>query len=332
MRFIQDLSPETICLLERIYRQSRHHQVRQRAHCIVLSFQGFTLAQLMSIFGVSRKTLHNWLRAWETEKFVGLYDQPGRGRKPTFTVKQKEQIQDWVKQDPKNLKQVLAKVKKAWGISVSKDTIKRVLKALNMSWHRMRRVVNGQPSAQDYQQKQQHLEQLKRLDEQGEIDLRYFDETGFCLTPYVPYAWQDKGTTTCLNSAQSKRLNILGLMNRSNDLSPYLFEGRVTSEVVIACLDHFSQTLAKRTVVVMERASIHTSHAMSQKLAEWQEKQLEIFWLPTYSPHLNLIEILWRFMKYEWMEVEAYEDWTSLVKYVEKVLVNFGSKYVINFA
>jgi hypothetical protein len=37
-------------------------------------------------------------------------------------------------------------------------------------------------------------------------------------------------------------------------------------------------------------------------------------------------------MKYEWMEVEAYEDWTSLVKYVEKVLVNFGSKYVINFA
>lgn len=96
----------------------------------------------------------------------------------------------------------------------------------------------GQPSAQEYEHKQQRLDELKRMDEQGEIDLRYFDETGFCLTPYVPYAWQDKGTTTGLNTAQSKRLNVLGLLNRSNDLSPYLFEGRVTSEVVIACLDH----------------------------------------------------------------------------------------------
>lgn len=142
MRFIQNLSPETINLLERIYRH-RHHQVRQRAHCIVLSSQGFTLAQLISIFGVSRKTVYNWLSAWGSEKFVGLYDKPGRGRKPTFTANQKEQIRDWVKQDPKNLKQVLAKVKKAWGISVSKDTIKRVLKALQMSWHRMRRVAPG---------------------------------------------------------------------------------------------------------------------------------------------------------------------------------------------
>lgn len=288
MRFIQNLSPETVRLLKRIYRQSRHHQVRQRAHCMVLSFQGFTLAQLMSIFGVSRKTLHNWLSAWETEQFVGLYDQPGRGRKPTFTAQQKEQIRDWVKPDPKNLKQVLAKVKKIWGISVSKDTIKRVLKALRMSWHRMRRVVNGQPSAQDYQQKQHRLEVLKRLDEQGEIDLRYFDETGFCLTPYVPYAWQEKGTTTGLNTAQSKRLNVLGLMNRNNDLSPYLFEGRVTSEIVIACLDRFSETLVKPTVVVTPQASIHTSNAIAQKLPQWQQKQLEIFWLQAISPHLNL--------------------------------------------
>ncbi len=52
----------------------------------------------------------------------------------------------------------------------------------------------------------------------------------------------------------------------------------------------------------MDQASIHTSHAILV-LAEWQEKQLEIFWLPTYSPHLNLIEILWRFMKYEWMKL-----------------------------
>jgi hypothetical protein len=36
MRFIQNLSVESISLLERIHRDSQHHQVRQRAKCILL--------------------------------------------------------------------------------------------------------------------------------------------------------------------------------------------------------------------------------------------------------------------------------------------------------
>nr|MDJ0745045.1 IS630 family transposase [Xenococcaceae cyanobacterium MO_167.B27]MDJ0746701.1 IS630 family transposase [Xenococcaceae cyanobacterium MO_167.B27]MDJ0747317.1 IS630 family transposase [Xenococcaceae cyanobacterium MO_167.B27] len=43
-------------------------------------------------------------------------------------------------------------------------------------------------------------------------------------------------------------------------------------------------------------------------------------------------EILWRFMKYEWIETSAYSSWKNLVEYVEKVLKNFGTKYTINFA
>ena len=64
---------------------------------------------------------------------------------------------------------------------------------------------------------------------------------------------------------------------------------------------------------------------------EWSQKNLEIFWLPTYSPKLNLIEILWKFMKYEWIEVEAYSSWESLVEYVTNVLNKIGTEYVINF-
>ena len=41
------------------------------------------------------------------------------------------------------------------------------------------------------------------------------------------------------------------------------------------------------------------------------------------------IKILWRFMKYEWIELNADK---TLVSYVEKVLRDFGANYVINFA
>lgn len=86
------------------------------------------------------------------------------------------------------------------------------------------------------------------------------------------------------------------------------------------------------TFIVVDRASIHTSNAIFDQLEEGKERGLTIFELPTYSPELNLIEILWRFIKYEWLEIDAYSSWQSLVSSVEKILKEFGDNYVINFA
>jgi transposase len=331
MRFKREVFPETQRLLQRLYRQSRHHQVRQRAHCILLSSQDYSIAQLMEIFSVSRKTLYNWFNHWEAQGVLGLYDRPGRGRKNTFSSEQVEQIRLWVQQSPRQLKQIVQKVQEAWGITVSTKTIKRVLKAVRMSWHRLRRVVGGQPDATEYKQKQAELEQLKQLEEQGELDLYYLDEVGFCLIPCVPYGWQPIGETMEIESQRSQRLNVLGLMTRTNHLHSYVSTQSITSEVVIACIDAFFPTVNKRTVIIVDQASIHTSGAICDKLEEWQQRNIEIFQLPSYSPQLNLIEILWRFIKYEWIEISAYQSWQSLVQYVEKVLREFGENYVINF-
>lgn len=227
---------------------------------------------------------------------------------------------------------MLTQIKKQWGITVSIDTVKRVLKAVFMSWRRLKRGCCGEPDPIEYAQKQKQLEDLRKLHYTGEIDLRYLDETGFCLIPYVPYAWQEKGKTIELSSCRSQRLNVLGLLNQDNELEAYIFEGKITSEVVICCLDKFCQTIKKKTVVVLDKASFHCSNKIREKIDEWKDKQLELFWLPAYSPELNLIEILWRFMKYEWIEIDAYDSWISLVNYVEKVLREFGNEYVINFA
>ncbi|WNZ44072.1 IS630 family transposase [Leptolyngbya boryana CZ1] len=331
MQFTREVFPETQHLLQRLYRQSRHHQVRQRAHCILLSSQDYSIAQLMEIFSVSRKTLYNWFSNWETQGVLGLYNQPGRGRKSTFNSEHIEQIRVWVKQQPKQLKQVAQKIQEEWGITTSTQTIKRVLKAVRMSWHRFRRVVGGQPDAQEYEQKQTELEYLKQLETQGELDLYYLDEVGFCLIPCVPYGWQLIGQTEEIESQRSQRLNVLGLMSRTNQLHSYMSTQSITSEVVIACIDAFFPNVNKRTVIVVDQASIHRSDAIYDKLQDWQDRGIEIFQLPSYSPQLNLIEILWRFIKYEWIEISAYRSWQSLVQYVEKVLKEFGENYVTNF-
>lgn len=84
-------------------------------------------------------------------------------------------------------------------------------------------------------------------------------------------------------------------------------------------------------MIVVDQASIHTSNVVWEKVEEWLERGITIFELPSYSPQLNLIEILWRFIKYEWIEIDAYKDWQTFVTSVENILREFGEKYVINF-
>jgi transposase len=121
-------------------------------------------------------------------------------------------------------------------------------------------------------------------------------------------------------------------MNRNNELFYELHEGIVTSKTVIGVFDKFVQTIKMETVIILDQASIHTSDLFLGKLEEWERQNLKIFWLPTYSPHLNLIEILWRFLKYEWIKVSAYQSRETLLDYTKNVLDNFGKEYVINFA
>jgi len=108
-------------------------------------------------------------------------------------------------------------------------------------------------------------------------------------------------------------------------------EGSVTTDIVIGCFDLFSETITKKTVVIIDNAPIHTSQAFHKKMPSWKKKGLSLYFLPGYSPELNLIEILWRFIKYWWLPLSAYLNFTALVKAVENILVNVGTKYKIDF-
>ena len=331
MIFFREINSLSAKLLKRIYCQSKKFQVRQRAHCLILANQGTKVENLMQIFQVSRKTIYNWFERWESEGLVGLYNKPGRGRKATFNSEQKAKIKEWTQQEPRQLKQVLGKVEDEWGIKSSKKNLQRVLKTLKMSWHRMRKAVGGKPGPEEYQQKKAQLEEFKQLENAGKINLYYLDEVGFSLVPSVPYGWQNIGEYLTILSRHSRRLNVLGIMNRKNHLETYVSEQSINSDVVIACIDTFFPSVDKPTVIVVDQSSIHISDAILDKLEEWQERQITIFVLPSYSPQLNLIEILWRFIKYEWLGIDAYSSWETFVESVEKILKEFGENYVINF-
>ena len=68
-----------------------------------------------------------------------------------------------------------------------------------------------------------------------------------------------------------------------------------------------------------------------QHIPHWVRKGLIVKYLPAYAPELNLIEILWRFIKYYWLPFSAYTSFQCLCQAVEDILTRFGTDDTINF-
>jgi len=95
----------------------------------------------------------------------------------------------------------------------------------------------------------------------------------------------------------SKNLNVLGFFNKNKStLFASTTSDKVDTEVVIGHFNLFVEEITKPTVAVVDNASIHTSKKFQDMLPIWEEKNLTVFYLPPYSPQLNPIEMVWKFM------------------------------------
>lgn len=159
----------------------------------------------------------------------------------------------------------------------------------------------------------------------GHIDLRFADETAFTLQPNVPYGWIPTGKQRGIPSRKGGNLNVFGLLNLQGLLTSYQTTQSVNSQTVIGWLDDFAATINKLTVVVIDNAPWHVSKAVEDQLKGWEEQGMFIFHLPPYSPHLNLIETLWRKIKLEWLKPQDYENKETLHKAVNHILENYNN-------
>lgn len=199
-----------------------------------------------------------------------------------------------------------------------------------MVWKRIRKSLKNRKPL-DYESKKEELGLLKSLQKDGAIDLFYADGAGFGMVPTVPYAWQKIGERIEAPSFPGKTLNVFGIWDGKKELVLYGQESCMDSRSVAAYIDGFCGKIKKKTVIVLDNASIHKSAWFTSKAEGWAKKGLDIFYLPVYSPQLNKIEHLWHAMKYRWIDFKAYLKWENLVGYVEKIAKNFGTTYTINF-
>ena len=314
------------------YHPSR--RVRMRALTIILSHEGYSVQQVARILETRRQTISCWIDAWEEQGLRGLYDEPRSGHPLLLDEADEQLIRDCISEEPRSSKRILALLEEERGKRVSESTLKRAIKKGKLKWKRVRKSLKSKQNAEKFQRAKERNEALERRRLQGEVDLFYFDGSGFSLAPVVPYAWQPIGKHVLLPACTTTRyrLNVLAFMNKDNALIPFSFNGRVDGEMVAACFEAFSKGLEKKTFVILDNAPVHKSKAFLSNLPRWTKRGLIVKFLPTYSPELNLIEILWRKIKYEWLPFSAYLSFQRLQEAVEDILKRFGTDYVIKFA
>lgn len=334
MLFVSEISQAELITLQFMERNHPLSWTRIRANSLLLSNQSIDIQKISIIHGVCRQTVSTWLSDWNKYGLCGLVDEEGRGRNPMISSANEEEIIKMVESSPRSLKHVLSAIEKKFDLKICISTLKKICKKAKISWKRVRRSLKGKRDPEKFEQSVKMIENLVEQEVNGDIDLYFFDESGFTLEPCVPYAWQHVNETIEIPASKSKRLNVLGFVNRNCQFESYVVEGSVNSAVVVACFDSFAKTIKKKTEVIIDNASTHTSQEFLENINKWEKQGLFVKPIAPYSPELNIIEILWRKIKYEWLPFSAYESYNSLKNSLFDILKNIGtsSEYHINFA
>lgn len=176
----------------------------------------------------------------------------------------------------------------------------------------MRKRVKGQETAASYQLKRELLGELEALSEAHKIDLFYGDEAAVSLEPSVAYGWQFSDEQVSMPSEKGKGTNCFALLSRANRALIETSRENITAQFIFEQFERCSFGLKNLTVVVLDNAQIHRARIIKERIGVWQQRGLYLFYLPRYSPHLNIVETLWRKLKYAWLTPPDYETRETL--------------------
>ncbi|MCC8120184.1 MAG: IS630 family transposase [Bacteroidales bacterium] len=213
-----------------------------------------------------------------------------------------------------------------------KDNSKTFFRSLGAGYKRIRLTPKGEPSPQILESAVERLQELDRLEISGHIELFFGDESHVCSSGYVPYGWQFADEKVSIKSEKCGRLNIFGMISRNSAYHGFTTTENINSDKFIEYMDEFTLTLKRLTVLVLDNSPIHKSAKVKERIEEWKKRGLYIFYLPPYSPHLNLAETLWRMLKGKWIKPEHYLSKDTLFSAVQKILDGVGTVYSVRYS
>ena len=173
-----------------------------------------------------------------------------------------------------------------------------------------------------------HIKKLKKLAERNNIDLWFMDECHFQQHGSRLSAWfhKDEKDPIIRHASTRKKVGIIGAVRANDGTLVACEEDKFNSQTIEAFFDELiSYRESRKTmVIILDNARFHHAKALSG----WLEKHIAIFrldFLPPYSPELNHIERVWKFLRRLCTHNQYFENLDDLRKAIFNKIVEWAS-------
>jgi transposase len=302
-----------------------HPRVRRKMEVVFLKSQGISHQEIGKMVGITQNTLRNYLNQYKSGGIEALMEL--NFRKPISSLEEYRPIieENFDKKPPATLIEASARIEELTGIKRSPDQISRFLKKTKYKHLKVGHV----PAKADAEKQQKFLdEELQpRLEEakKGKRQVLFVDASHFVHSPFLGHVWSKKRIYIRAPSGRNRH-NVLGAFNAvSHELITVKNDAYVNSLTVMDLIKNVRSYYKKQKVTLaMDNASYQRCKAVMEYA---RENDVELLFLPSYSPNLNLIERLWKFVKKNALNNNYYGNFKLFKKSIENCLENLGTKF-----
>jgi transposase len=281
-------------------RQAQDRRVYQRLSAILWSDDGRTREEIAQLTGVSTRQVGQWLRIFRNkglEELGTLHYQGDPGRLGPAQVKRiRQEIETGVFH---NADQIRTWIEASFGVTYSASGVKDLLRRIGASYHK----VSGFFWKADVQEQKNWVRKHRRHKrEAGPGTRRYFVDACHPVwgVDLLYSCWLLVGQRFYVGVGNGrKRLNILGAYcpDDHDYVDLRLTKENITGEQFVKLLEALraKHPETAKFLLYLDDARYYSKPCVKEWLAAHREFRLVP--VPAYSPNLNLIERLWKFLR-----------------------------------
>ena len=315
--------------LKSLRRQELRPKVRDRLEMILLSSVAWSPARIAAHLGYCAHTVRGLLKDFLARGTAALY--PRRTGPPPDLPRRRqvtEMLMDLLRQDRTWTSRQLATALAERGIALSSRQVRRYLGMFKSPWGRTTNSLRHKQDPVKVARAQRVLDNLKTKASAGRLTIYYLDECGFAPTLPTAYSWSLPGQRKRINyeSPQGRRVNTMAAYRpygATARLDVFTAERSWDSYDLLGFLGALPRARVPR-VVVLDNASLHTSHVIRRARAGLAAAGIYLYFLPTYAPELNQIEPVFRQVKYQEIPQRSYATRAGLRAAVDTAFATYG--------
>jgi transposase len=306
--------------IEKRRREERDARISRRLNAILWLADGVTIEEVANRFGISARQVRKWLKTYNTHGLDGLCELHYKGRKCQLNDAQVAELkQEIAKGQFHAAVQIVDWIDKRFGVRYSESGVKELLNRIGVSYHK----VTGFLWKADAVDQEEWLDEY-RCDPVGTGIRRYFVDACHVVWGYelLYFCWLLVGQRFHVKVGSGRqRLNILGAYCPEDHeyLDIRLTRDNINGEQFVnflrMLLERHPET--KKFILYLDNAKYYNKPCVKEWLARHPQFQLKF--LPTYSPNLNLIERLWKFLRKKAFR-RSYDSFAAMERGVSAVL------------